>query len=164
MGTLKQGDEAPAFTLTEMKGGKHVSLEALARGSLLVVFFKVSCPTCQYTLPFLERMHQQLGGHGAQIWGISQDNAGNSQDFAREFGISFPILIDDHPYEISDAFGITHVPTLFLVGAQGRIELTTDGFDKKDLLAIQHSLAQHATVSPPALFLPSERVPESKPG
>jgi peroxiredoxin len=164
MGTLKQGDEAPAFTLAEMKGSQHVSLEALARGPLLIVFFKVGCPTCQYTLPFIERMHQQLAGHGAQIWGISQDNARNSQDFAREYEITFPILIDDHPYEISDAFGITHVPTLFLIGPQGRIEVATDGFDRKGLLAIQHSLAQHTTGTPPALFLPSERVPEFKPG
>ena len=164
MATLRQGDKAPTITLADMKGSKNSSQDALASGPLLVAFFKVSCPTCQYTFPFLERLHKQFAPHGVQIWGISQDDAHNSQDFAAEYGITFPILIDDHPYEVSDAFGIIHVPTLFLVDTHGRIELTTDGFDKKELLAIQHRLGQHAAFTPPALFLPTERVPEFKPG
>ncbi len=164
MAVVKPGSHAPAFELPDMKGERHSIQQALARGPLLVALFKVSCPTCQYTMPFLERFHKQFAGHGAQIWGVSQDNARNSQDFAAEYGITFPILIDDHPYEVSDAFGITHVPTLFLVDAQGRIELTTDGFDRKDLLAIHHRLGQQAAFAPPPLFLPNERVPEFKPG
>jgi hypothetical protein len=65
---------------------------------------------------------------------------------------------------VSDAYGIIHVPTLFLINEQRQIELTTDGFDRKDLLAIQHWFAQHFSTKPPSLFLTAERVPEFKPG
>ena len=164
MGALKPGTQAPAFTLAGMDGRPHSFLEALARGPLLVAFFKVSCPTCQYTLPFLERMCQQFRERGVQVWGVSQDESRDSRSFAKEFGVTFPVLIDDHPYEVSDAYGIRYVPTLFLINTQGRIEMTTDGFDKKDLLAIQHWLAKHLSTKPPTLFLPTERVPEFKPG
>ena len=164
MGALKLGTQAPAFTLAGMDGRPHSFQDALAQGPLLVAFFKVSCPTCQYTLPFLERMTQQFQGRGVQIWGVSQDDARNSRSFAKEFGVTFPVLIDEHPYEVSDAYGIRYVPTLFLINNQGQIEMTTDGFDKKDLLGIQKWLAKHFATNPPALFLPTERVPEFKPG
>jgi peroxiredoxin len=164
MGQHKPGTKSPTFTLVGMDGRPCSFQDALARGPLLVAFFKVGCPTCQYALPFLERLHQQFREHGAQVWGISQDDARSSRSFAEEFGLTFPILIDDHPYDVSDAYGIRHVPTLFLINGQGLVELATDGFDKKDLLAIQHWFARGFSVSPPALFLPTERVPEFKPG
>lgn len=164
MGSFKAGAKAPAFTLAGMDGRPHSFQEALARGPLLVAFFKVSCPTCQYTFPFLERMVQQFHGRGIQIWGVSQDDARNSRSFAEEWGLTFPCLIDDYPYEVSDAYGIRLVPTLFLINTQGRVELTTDGFDKKDLLGIQQWFAKQFSANPPALFLPTERVPEFKPG
>ena len=164
MGALKPGTQAPAFTLAGMDGRQYSFHEARARGPLLAAFFKVSCPTCQYTLPFIERMQQQFAPQSVQIWGISQDDARSSRSFAKEFEVTFPVLIDDHPYEVSDAYGIIHVPTLFLINPQGKIELTTDGFDKKDLFGIQKWFAKHFSMKPPALFLPAERVPEFKPG
>lgn len=164
MALLKSGSQAPTFTLTGMEGGKLSSSEALERGPLLVAFFKVSCPTCQYIFPFIERIHQQFRGHGIQVWGVSQDGAKTSRSFAEEFEVTFPILVDDHPHDVSDAYGLTHVPTLFLIDSHGQIVLATDGFDKKDLLAVHRWLAEYSASNPPALFLPTERVPEFKPG
>ena len=127
-------------------------------------FFKVSCPTCQYASPFIERLHQQFGEQGVQIWGISQDNARNTVSFTQSFGLTFSVLVNDYPYEVADAFGVNHVPTLFLTDGKGRIELVSDGFAKGDLLAIQKRFGQHFSVGPPVLFLPGENVPEFKPG
>jgi len=56
------------------------------------------------------------------------------------------------------------VPSLFLVKADGRVEISSEGFSKADLLAIQKSLAQLLSATPPALFLPTEGIPEYKPG
>jgi hypothetical protein len=53
---------------------------------------------------------------------------------------------------------------MFLISGQGQVESATDGFDKKDLLAIHQRLAQRLSVNPTPLFLPNERVPEFKPG
>ena len=164
MGTIKKGDAAPAFELPGMGGGQYSLQQALARGPLLTAFFKVSCPTCQYMFPFVERLHQQFRANGIQVWAVSQDNARDSRSFAKEFGTTFPILIDEYPYETSRQYGIQFVPTLFLVSPDGRVELVTDGFSKVDLLEIQKWFAESFSVHPPALFLPNERVPEFKPG
>jgi len=164
MATAAAGKHAPPFELTGMDGKLYRLEEALQRGPVLAAFFKVSCPTCQYAFPFVERIYQQLRPQGAHIWGISQDDTRASERFASEYGISFPILIDAYPYETSRAYGLRYVPTLFLILPSGQVDLMSDGFARVDLLDIQKRLARHFAVTPPALFLPNERVPEFKPG
>lgn len=164
MGTLKAGDTAPAFTLKGLDGAQYSSREALARGPFLIAFFKVSCPTCQYAFPFVERIFQQFRGKGVEVWSISQDDARDSRSFAKTYGVTFPVLIDEYPYETSRAYGIKYVPTLFLINPKGQVEMMSDGFAKADMLAMQKWLGKQLSVSPPALFQASERVPEFKPG
>lgn len=61
MAALAVGAKAPDFELKTLDG-KRVSLnEELARGAVVLAFFKVSCPTCQYAFPFLERLHRAYG-------------------------------------------------------------------------------------------------------
>ncbi len=58
MTALATGTQAPDFELKTLDG-KSFSLSAeLARGPAVLAFFKVSCPTCQYALPFLERLYK----------------------------------------------------------------------------------------------------------
>jgi peroxiredoxin len=147
-----------------MEGGAYSLPSLLAQGPVLAVFFKVSCPTCQYTFPFLERLYRQLGPNGVQVLGISQDSARDSQKFAQQFGVTFPVLIDAEPYAVSRKYGVDSVPTLLLIAPDGQVEVTGDGFSKSDLLAVQRSLARHLSVTPPPLFQPGEKVPEYKPG
>jgi peroxiredoxin len=164
MPTLSAGKTAPTFQLPTTTGERFSLPEGLARGPVLLAFFKVSCPTCQYTLPFLERIHQQLRGQGGQIWGVVQDKAREGERFAATYRLTFPILVDEAPYKVSRAYGLAHVPSLFLVDPEGSIEISSEGFCKADLLAIQQSLAQSLSAAPPALFLPTEKIPEFKPG
>jgi peroxiredoxin len=167
MGSISPGGKAPTFKLTGVDGKSYCMEEALSRGPLLAAFFKISCPTCQFTFPFLERLYQQFlkaGAAGIQIWGISQDNLDYTQQFAREWGVTFPLLLDEDSYEISQDYGLTHVPSLFLIASDGRVEFSGDGFRKRDLLAIRNSLAKHYAVQPAELFRTGEHIPEFKPG
>jgi peroxiredoxin len=164
MSTVTVGQKAPRFELKTMEGQAHSLQEALARGPVLVAFFKVECPTCQYTFPFVERLYQQFHAQGVQICGISQDDVRDTQRFAKECGVTFPVLIDRHPYQISRAYGLEVVPTVFLIGAEGRVDLVSDGFAKADLLEIQQRLARVFGVNPAPLFQPRENVPDFKPG
>jgi len=147
-----------------MEGETYSLQSLLAKGPVLEAFFKVSCPTCQYTFPFLERLYRQMGANGMMVVGISQDSARDSQRFVKQFELTFPVLIDAEPYAVSRKYGVEFVPTLFLIAPEGRVELSGDGFSKTDLLTIQKSLARLFNVTPPALFGPGERVPEYKPG
>jgi peroxiredoxin len=58
MSALAPGKIAPDFALSTLEGKQFSLRQALERGPVIAAFFKVSCPTCQYTFPFLERLHK----------------------------------------------------------------------------------------------------------
>ncbi len=164
MPTLTAGLKAPELTLEDSAGTAHALGEGLARGPVLLAFFKVSCPTCQLSFPFIERIFQQFRAGGLQVWGVSQDEAAPSRQFTNKYNITFSILLDNYPYETSRAYGVKYVPTLFLVAPDGQIALMSDGFCRVDFIEIQKWLAQYYSAAPPALFQPADGVPEFKPG
>ena len=158
------GAKAPEFRLPALDGKQYSLSEALGRGPTLLAFFKESCPICQFTLPFIERIFQRLNhAGGVQIWGISQDDERDSRDFAKEYKLSFPILLDQSGYPVSNAYGLTMVPTLFLIEPDGKITLASLGFDRKEIETIAARLGECADkkITP---FLAGENIPDYKPG
>ncbi len=55
------GDLAPEVTFFDAMGREHTLTSLLAEGPVLLAFFKVSCPTCQLTLPYLQRISGREG-------------------------------------------------------------------------------------------------------
>ncbi len=113
MAPLSAGAKAPAFELQSTNGEKSALADALQKGPVVAAFFKVSCPTCQFTAPFLERLHETYGGAKFTLWGISQDDARDTRDFCQEFEVEFPALIDEKGYPVSNQYGITNCPHRF---------------------------------------------------
>lgn len=159
------GNTAPEFSLKALDN-KEYSLNSLVeRGPVVAAFFKISCPVCQFTFPFLERLHKRYGGDGVTFIGISQDDARSTTKFAKEYGVTFPILIDDEDgYVVSNAYGLTNVPTIFLIDTDGAVKVSSMGFDKKDLEKIAGELAERKKISLAPLFRHDEVVPANKPG
>jgi peroxiredoxin len=159
------GSTAPAFSLKVLDNKEYSLHSLMERGPVVAAFFKVSCPVCQFTFPFLERLHKRYGGNGVTFLGISQDDARATAKFAKEYGITFPMLIDDEDgYAVSNAYGLTNVPTIFLIDPDGSVKVSSMGFDKKDLERIAAELAERKKISVAPLFRPDEVVPANKPG
>src|SRR5260370_2743268 len=165
MTNVKGGQTAPGFSLNGLDG-KSYSLDSLRqKGPVVAAFFKSSCPVCQFTFPFLERLYKHYGGDGVTFLGISQDDARSTADFAKEYGATFPILIDDEKgYAVSNAYGLTNVPTIFLIDTDGTVKVSSTGFDKRDLETIAASLGERKKGSLAPLFRPEQVVPANKPG
>ena len=142
MVTLPAGVRAPDFTLPTVDGQQISLQKALAKGPVVLAFFKVSCPVCQYAFPFYERMYRAHGDANASFFGISQNKVKDTNAFIKEFGISFPILLDDPAgYAVSNAYGLTNVPTLFYIAPDGEVEVSSVGWSKDDVEAIHEKLA-----------------------
>ena len=152
---LKAGAQAPAFTLEDMSGAQRSLADILKNGPVLLALYKIGCPVCQLTLPFLDRISKG----SLQIVGVSQDDERGTAKFQKTYHVDLPMLIDREfdGFPVSNAFGITHVPSLFLVEPDGKISLASEGFVKRDLEAI----GERAGVAP---FGPSDHVPEWKAG
>jgi peroxiredoxin len=151
---LDAGRIAPEFSLKDVDGERRSLRENLKQSAVLAVFFKISCPSCQLTLPFLERLKTIV-----RVVGISQDDASSTKDFLDYFKITFPVLIDpekDH-YAVSGVYRLTFVPSMFLIERDGKISWALHGFHRGNLeqLAARYGVA---------LFGADEKVPLMKPG
>jgi peroxiredoxin len=163
---VNAGQTAPGFSLKGLDG-KSYSLEALReKGPVVAAFFKISCPVCQFTFPFLQRLYQRYRDDSVTFLGISQDDAKATAGFVREYGATFPMVLDEKEkgYRASNAYGLMIVPTIFLIDADGSIRLSSMGFVKADLEKIATELAERRKIAPSALFLPNESIPANKPG
>src|SRR5437879_1398186 len=130
---LTAGVQAPDFNLQDLSGGRRTRSEISGGNPLLLAFYKVSRPVCQYTFPFLERLYRGRTNGDIRMYAISQDDAESTREFDQEFGITIPTLLDkeEEGYPASNAYRLSHVPSLFLVEPDGRISHAITGFDKK---------------------------------
>ena len=106
----------------------------------VLVFYKVSCPTCQLTLPFVERMYRSYGER-VTFLGIVQDPPREADAFAQKYGLTFRQLIDDPSYEMSLAYDVRTVPTIYLVSPSGKILFMEEGFVKSSMEELNEKVA-----------------------
>ena len=165
MPALSAGTVAPPFALKTMDGGTFSLEEARQRGPVVAAFFKVTCPVVQFAFPFLERLYQHFRGKNLAFVGISQHSQADTAAFMREFGVTFPVALDDpQRYQVSNAYGLTNVPTVFYLDTDGEIELSMVGWARSDIEQLNRKLAQHAKTQPAPLFRAGEDIPDFRPG
>ena len=166
MAALEAKTPAPHFELKDSQGNSHSLADALKQGPVLLAFYKDSCPVCQYAFPFIERIQKGLkglDGSKAQIWGISQDSPADTTAFADEYGCTFTMLSDTEGFPVSNDYGITSVPSTFLIEQDGTISESAVGFDRGTLesAAERFGKLSGTTIN---VVEPGEQVPDYKPG
>lgn len=163
MSSIRCGDQVPDFELPSLSGQRVALRPAVLKGPVILAFYKVSCPVCQLAFPFLERLHLHYAPR-LSVLGISQDDPEATHEFCRDFGITFPALLDEPGYPVSNAFGLTNVPTVYLLSSSGIVESCCIGFDKAVFEEINARLAERLRAIPAELFRPGELVPDFQPG
>ena len=163
---IAPGNIAPNFSLKSLEKKEFSLTSALQKGPALLAFFKIGCPVCQFTFPFLERLYQRHKNSDVSFVGISQNGPEKTAAFNKEYGITFPVLLDpeEKRYLVSNAYGLTMVPTIILVDTDGSVLVSSMGFVKADLESIANQLVEPAKLTKAPLFLASESVPANKPG
>ena len=165
MATLEAGVTAPDFTLNGMNGEKVSLAASLKKGLVVAAFFKISCPTCQYAFPYLERVFKAYRASPVTVVGVSQNDKKQTADFAREYGITFPLLLDDtRSYPASNAYGLSNVPSIFLISPGGKVDFSIVGWSKRDIEDLNVRIAKALGKPPAQIFKPGEDVAEFKAG
>ncbi|MGH9755313.1 MAG: TlpA family protein disulfide reductase [Blastocatellia bacterium] len=156
---LQPGSTVTQFSLPRLDGGDW----RLERGKpSLLVFFETDCPTCQLTIPYLNRLAQALDGK-AEVVGISQDSEAATRELAQQAPIRFPVVLD-RDLSVSREYDPQAVPTLFLIDADGKITRTSVAFNKAELNAIAAEMLNAIGVEPFELAGRRDGAPETKPG
>jgi peroxiredoxin len=112
---LKAGDKAPSFTLHDPEGQPVSSADLLAKGPLVVSFYRgVWCPYCNMELQALQAALAGFETLGASLVAISPQTAPNSRKSVRQNDLTFPILSDPHN-DVAAAFGLRFAMPDYLV-------------------------------------------------
>jgi len=163
---LPNDAKAQEFALTSTAGKPVVLSELLERGPVVLAFFKVSCPTCQYAFPYFERLSQLHKPEPVSFVGISQDDLADTQAFMKRYGVTFTVAIDDaQRYIVSNAYKLTNVPTAYHVDRDGKIQMSSVGWARKDIedINLKLSMMDPAQQQHPILK-PGEEVAEYEAG
>ncbi|MBM3262202.1 MAG: TlpA family protein disulfide reductase [candidate division Zixibacteria bacterium] len=164
MAALEAGTRAPDFSLSDIKGVKHTLTELSRDGLLLTAFFKVSCGTCKFSAPYFEKFYQAYKERkGFQFWGVSQDTAEDTIAYLNEYNASFPNLLDETHW-ISADYGLTNVPTLFLIDREGKILHSCVGFSRSDFNAMSETVARFLGETPVVISPAGDGAPDLRPG
>ena len=102
---LKSGDRAPLIALQDQNGVERRS-DQLA-GKALVLFFypKDDTPGCTMEACAFRDSYADLQALGAEVWGVSGDNASSHQRFADRHNLPYPLLVDQNN-QLRKAFGV----------------------------------------------------------
>src|SRR5262245_48327823 len=134
MSQLDVGKHAPDFDLKDLNGKSRRLSDALKNGPVALAFYKSGCPTCQFTFPYIQKIFSHPGKRaGLTLWGISEDDENETRDFVKQHSLTFDVLIDEHPYEVSADYGLQFVPAIFLIEPDGKIAMSDYGFTKAGL-------------------------------
>ncbi len=112
------GAPAPLFDLQTLDGGR-VALADLRGAPVVVNFWASWCPTCRDEAPLLAAAAVEYGGRGVRLIGIVyQDSPDAARDFMRQYGLTFPGLIDPDGRTAID-YGVFGIPETFFIDAAG---------------------------------------------
>ena len=111
---------------------------------VVLIFFKAECPTCKLAFPFLERIYRRIknqGNFGAFL-AIAQNSPTDAREFFARFGATFPRTTEDEPFEISNLYGVTNVPSILLVDRDGTIRTSIVGFSREALDKLSREITE----------------------
>ena len=116
--------------------------------------------------PFLQRLYEAHGMLTVTIVGISQNEKKDTSAFIKQYGVTFPILLEDtHSYPVSNAYGLTNVPSIFWIAEDGEIEVSSVGWIRKDIEELnQRAASASGDGSILSLFQPGEPVADFRAG
>ena len=112
---IQPGDRAPDFLLPSAEGRLVASAELLARGPLIVTFFRGDwCPYCAATLDALEALLPELARAGGILVAMTPETGGRALAMKRSHGLSYEVLVDVD-LVVAMEFGIVfRTPPLYL--------------------------------------------------
>jgi thiol-disulfide isomerase/thioredoxin len=116
----------PIVFESETDTGAAVSSDDYLGEVVVINFWYAACPPCRVEAPDLEALHQKFDGEGASFLGVNvRDQAETAAGFEKEFGITYPSVIDANNGNMLLAFAGTvapnAVPTTLVLDAQGRV-------------------------------------------
>jgi peroxiredoxin/outer membrane lipoprotein-sorting protein len=127
------GKPAPPFTLTGVKGST-VSLAAYKGKVVMLDFWATWCKPCRIEMPHVQKLYQEFKPKGLVVFGVNlAEEPAAVRKFLSENPYTFPILLDRRG-ETSKDYGAEAIPTLVIIGRDGKVSSYFQGVRPEDVL------------------------------
>jgi cytochrome c biogenesis protein CcmG/thiol:disulfide interchange protein DsbE len=117
------GFAAPDFTL-KTPAGEEYTLSELKGSAVLVNLWATWCPPCRAEMPAIEKMYQEYKDQGLVVLAINmtyQDDPANVAPFIQEYGLTFPVLLEETS-DVGAAYQLRSLPSTYFINRAGIIQ------------------------------------------
>ena len=131
------GKPAPDFRVDELNGEQKFSLSEFKGIPVVLNFWASWCAECRTEAVILEDFFQKYGENNKQLVMIGiaiQDTPNKAKTFARQFGKTYLLGLDDDAGNIALDYGIYGVPETFFIDREGNIFHKTIGIVTTELM------------------------------
>jgi peroxiredoxin len=133
MKLLEVGETAPDWQLTGADGEAH-SLSSY-RGQVVVMdFWATWCLPCAKVMPRMQKLHEKFSNRAVVVFGVNAWENGDAVALMKEKRYSYELLLNGE--RIAEAYRVTTLPVVYIVGLDGKIIYCHEGEDHKDLSAV----------------------------
>ncbi len=118
----QQGFLAPDFELKTIEG-ETIKLSDLRGQAVLVNLWATWCPPCRAEMPAIEKVYNDYKDEGFVVLAVNmtyQDTFADIAPFIDEYGLTFPILLDETS-EVGTAYQLRSLPSSFFIDREGII-------------------------------------------
>jgi thiol-disulfide isomerase/thioredoxin len=146
-GSTRGGPPAPELPREHLVGPASTSLSTLLHGAagrpVAVVFWASWCGPCAAEAPALERFSRSPSGSGRIVGVDWSDSLSGARAFLRSHRWTFPNLRDGEG-TVGSRYGLTGLPTTFVLSGSGRIHAVLRGPQTRATLQSALSAAAHS--------------------
>jgi len=161
---LDASKPAPDFALKSISGESLHLADLLKKGPVLLVFYKVECPTSAVALPKYETFQKAYQGKGGfSVVGIVQNTTPEIAAYVKQNNLTFPHA-EDVGYSVSRAYGIRNTPTLVLLDNDGKAVNTVAGWNRAQSNAVSKAVAGMTGAPYQDISTESDGLPGFRPG
>ena len=122
----QKGFLAPDMDLMTLDGDQ-IRLSDLRGQPVLINFWASWCGPCRAEMPHFQAAYEAHADEGLVVLAVNQMEApGTAASFAKEFGLTFPVLLDSRG-DVSEIYKVRGFPTSFFVDVDGVIRYLFTG-------------------------------------